>query len=365
VDQSTHTEQFAAYLRMLKDRTGRGYERLGRQAGVSGSSLHRYCSGLSVPSDYRVVHAFAKTCGASHEELRSLNRLWALADAERDVADDDHIAVVADIETPDSDAVVADLLVPEAVVMDPDDTDELAGSMVHTVVAPPGVAIGQRSRHPVLVVLAVAVLLGVSLWAWDARRSDPSGASDRNGQLLFSAACEPTVSMGEHDECVREVQRLLVQAGGKLTVDGDFGPETLRRVTAFQVLAGLPPKGVVDDATKRGLYEQKVRVATWSPTEVEQRIREVFPEDPDHAVAIARCQSFLDPLWVLPNTNGTRNWGVFQISDPRLIEMGGTPLLAFDPAWNIGAARRLWSARRDFHDWPSCDAAWSITPTAP
>ncbi|MGH1553436.1 helix-turn-helix domain-containing protein [Streptomyces sp. L7] len=60
--------KFAAHLRMLKDRSGRGYDRLGKEAGVSGSSLHRYCSGLSVPGrDYRVVHAFAKVCGASAE----------------------------------------------------------------------------------------------------------------------------------------------------------------------------------------------------------------------------------------------------------------------------------------------------------
>ncbi|WP_460808574.1 helix-turn-helix domain-containing protein [Micromonospora zhanjiangensis] len=69
---------------MLKYRSGRGFEWLGRQARVSGSSVHRYCSGLSVPSDYRVVHSFAKACGASPEEMRSVHRLWALADASRD-----------------------------------------------------------------------------------------------------------------------------------------------------------------------------------------------------------------------------------------------------------------------------------------
>ena len=31
----------------------------------------------------------------------------------------------------------------------------------------------------------------------------------------------------------------------QLSVDGSFGPETLRRVTAFQVLAGVPARGVV------------------------------------------------------------------------------------------------------------------------
>ncbi|WP_019070077.1 hypothetical protein [Streptomyces hokutonensis] len=36
-------------------------------------------------------------------------------------------------------------------------------------------------------------------------------------------------------------------------------------------------------------------------------IREVFAEDPDTAVAVARCASFLDPLYVLPHTNGSRS----------------------------------------------------------
>ncbi|WP_055590848.1 helix-turn-helix domain-containing protein [Peterkaempfera griseoplana] len=81
---SPHVEQFAAYLRMLKNRSGHGFDRLGKQAGVSGSSLHRYCSGHSVPADYGVAHSFAKVCGASAVELRELHRLWALADTFRD-----------------------------------------------------------------------------------------------------------------------------------------------------------------------------------------------------------------------------------------------------------------------------------------
>jgi hypothetical protein len=74
-------------------------------------------------------------------------------------------------------------------------------------------------------------------------------------------------------------------------------------------------------------------------------------------VAIADCQSFLDPLHILPNTNGTRNWGLFQISDARLRELGGTPREALDPEWNIQAARKLWSRDRDFGDWPHCERA--------
>ncbi|MEV6638627.1 helix-turn-helix domain-containing protein [Amycolatopsis sp. NPDC051371] len=318
---TVHTDKFAAYLRMLKDRSGQGYERLGRQAGASGSSLHRYCSGKSVPADYRVVHSFAKVCGASAEELRELHQLWALADAGR-----------------------VDEVSPEQVETSPSAApgDDLA--------RPP-----RRRWSAAAAIAIVALLAGGLAWATADRPGPAAGRyADR---MLFSAACQPPVSMGQHDECVTEVQNLLVAAQGRLAVDGSFGPETLRRVTAFQVLAGLPARGVVDEATKNALYDRRTSLAGWSAAMVEQRVRAVFTEAPDTAVAIARCASFLDPLWVLPNTNGSRNWGVFQISDARLLDLGGTPRQAFDPVWNIDAAHRLWSAHHDFHDWPSCSAA--------
>ena len=314
---TVHADKFAAYLRMLKDRSGQGYERLGRQAGASGSSLHRYCSGKSVPADYRVVHSFAKVCGASAEELRELHQLWALADAAR----------VEDVP-PEQ---------PETA------TDE-------------DVARSSGRRGYLAVAIAIAVLLAGGL-VWVTADGSVPAAGRYADRMLFSAACQPPVSMGQHDECVTEVQNLLVAAQGRLSVDGSFGPETLRRVTAFQVLAGLPPRGVVDEATKTALYDHRTSLAGWSGAMVEQRIRAVFTEAPDTAVAIARCASFLDPLWVLPNTNGSRNWGIFQISDARLLDLGGTPRQAFDPVWNIDAAHRLWSAHHDFHDWPSCSAA--------
>ncbi|MFE4961551.1 helix-turn-helix domain-containing protein [Streptomyces sp. NPDC056660] len=330
---SPQNEKFAAHLRMLKDRSGRGYDRLGKEAGVSGSSLHRYCSGLGVPTDYRVVHAFAKVCGASAEELRELHRLWALADTDRDVP-----AAAAE-ENPVSPSETA-----------PEETVQPRRSRWSE----------RLSSRPAILAAVVAVVL-VAGFVWLPVGSSAGDAPATDGGLLYSPACK-SVSMGQHDECVREVQTLLTRARGTLAVDGDFGPETLRRLTAFQVLAGLPATNVVDDATKKALYAQQVSMTTWSPAKVAQRVREVFVEDPGTAVAVARCASFLDPLYVLPNTNGSRNWGVFQISDARLRDLDGTPLRAFDPDWNIRAAHRLWSVRHDFHDWPSCEAALKSTP---
>ncbi|MFJ5638792.1 helix-turn-helix domain-containing protein [Streptomyces sp. NPDC093223] len=369
---SPQTDKFAARLRMLKDRSGRGYDRLGKEAGVSGSSLHRYCSGLSVPADYRVVHAFAKVCGASAEELRELHRLWALADTDRDGA------APAGTPEPEPEAEVEAEAEPEpeageeaaeagvtggAVAAEPG-----AGEVTSVGSAPERVADRRRSRLPErlssrsAILAAVAAVVLVAGFVWLPVGSSTGDTPSAEGGLLYSPACR-TVSMGQHDECVREVQTLLTRANGRLAIDGDFGPETLRRVTAFQVLAGLPATNVVDDATKKALYAHRVSMTTWSPAKVAQRVREVFTEDPGTAVAVARCASFLDPLYVLPNTNGSRNWGVFQISDTRLQDLHGTPLRAFDPDWNIRAAHRLWSVRHDFHDWPSCEAALDDSPS--
>lgn len=381
----SQTEKFAAFLRMLKDRSGRGYDRLGKEAGVSGSSLHRYCSGLGVPTDYRVVHSFAKVCGASSEELRELHRLWALADTDRNVPPVTTAPAEATVTAPPGETAGKDPATPDAAAtppapaavpaagtlpapepdgplgpLDPVQAAPGPGDTVPTDITPVDAGKPRRPRVPEkpssrFAVLAAAVVVVTGLVAgfvW--MPGDPSPPAEQG--LLYSSACR-TVSMGQHDECVREVQELLKRSGGELAVDGDFGPETLRRLTAFQVLAGMPASNVVDEATKKALYAHKVRMTTWSPDKVTKRIREVFTEDPRTAVAIAGCASFLDPLYVLPNTNGSRNWGVFQISDVRLRELGGTPRRAFDPEWNIQAAHRLWRVRHDFHDWPSCEAA--------
>jgi hypothetical protein len=333
--QSVEEERFAAFLRMFKNRTERSYESLAKRTGVSSSSLHRYCAGTKIPSDYGTIQRFAKECGATQEELRELHRLWVLADAVRRTQPE--LAAGGD-DTADDTADVPD---------EPPEAGQPAQEPARS---------GISRRRLALIGAVALVLAGGGVTAWlvgaDGTAAPPPTVS---GPLLVTSACPPVVSMGQHDECAKEVQVLLSRAGGKLDIDGDFGPGTLRRVIAFQVLAGLQPRGVVDEATKRALYDQKVSMTTWSPEQVERRIREVFPEEPDRAVGIARCQSFLDPLYVLTNTNATRNWGVFQLSDKLLGELGGTQRQALDPEWNIQTARRAWSRHQDFRDWEHCD----------
>ncbi|WP_051722522.1 helix-turn-helix transcriptional regulator [Streptomyces albus] len=80
------TEEFAAYLRRLKDRSGRSYGALAARLHLSASSLHRYCSGEAVPPDYAPAERLARLCEATPEELVRLHRLWLRADAERTAA---------------------------------------------------------------------------------------------------------------------------------------------------------------------------------------------------------------------------------------------------------------------------------------
>lgn len=367
------TERFAALLRSLKNRSGLSYEALAKKTGTAGSTLHRYCRGTSVPQDYGSVHRFATACGATPDELRTLHRQWALADAARPepgTATEADADVVEVVDLVDSDGAEE----PEAT--EPGTVEP--GAVEPEAVGPEAVGVGpirpvrqggrfrldqfRQGRFRVVVIGAVVLTLGVSAWALTTDHPSSgmgtgSGGSTADGRLLFSAACQPVVAMGQHDACVGEVQRLLHAKGADIDVDSDFGPQTLRRVTAFQVFTGLQPNGVVGEDTKKALYTSNVRMTVWPPAKVRQHIRAVFTDAPDAAVAIADCQSFLDPLHILPNTNGTRNWGLFQISDLRLRELGGTPRQALDPEWNIRAAERLWSKKRDFHDWPNCERA--------
>ncbi len=76
-------EEFAARVRALKARDGRSYEALGRRLNVSASSLHRYCTGATVPEDFGVVARLAVLCGADEEERRALEDVWTRADRAR------------------------------------------------------------------------------------------------------------------------------------------------------------------------------------------------------------------------------------------------------------------------------------------
>ncbi len=76
-------EAFAGRLRELREGSGRTYAALARRIGVSGSTLHRYCTGQTVPVEFAPVERLARLCGCTGEEREALHRLWLRAEAER------------------------------------------------------------------------------------------------------------------------------------------------------------------------------------------------------------------------------------------------------------------------------------------
>ncbi|MCP2337738.1 helix-turn-helix domain-containing protein [Actinomadura rupiterrae] len=74
-------ERLAALLSELKERSGLSFAELARRTHASRSTLHRYCTGTSIPDEdkYDIVLAFAKACGATPRELNDLFHHWTLA----------------------------------------------------------------------------------------------------------------------------------------------------------------------------------------------------------------------------------------------------------------------------------------------
>ncbi|MEO3807778.1 helix-turn-helix transcriptional regulator, partial [Sphaerisporangium sp. B11E5] len=69
-------DDLATYLRHLKNKTGRSYDALAKRLGVSKSTLHRYCSGDSVPPRFTLLEQFAKECQANQAEIIELHQRW-------------------------------------------------------------------------------------------------------------------------------------------------------------------------------------------------------------------------------------------------------------------------------------------------
>lgn len=81
----------------------------------------------------------------------------------------------------------------------------------------------------------------------------------------------------------------------------------------------------------------------WTRARIEQEIRSTFPEDPETAVAVAKCESGLNPkAYNGKNRDGSSDGGVFQVNsvhDRHLRQLG---LDKFNPRDNIKFARKLY-----------------------
>ncbi|MEV7415039.1 helix-turn-helix domain-containing protein [Streptomyces sp. NPDC089919] len=77
------TGAFARLMRELKEGSGLSYGVLAKRLHVSTSTLHRYCNGDAVPTEFATVDRFARACGAGRDQALALHRAWLLADARR------------------------------------------------------------------------------------------------------------------------------------------------------------------------------------------------------------------------------------------------------------------------------------------
>ncbi|MEU9272915.1 helix-turn-helix transcriptional regulator [Streptomyces sp. NPDC048251] len=186
--------EFAELLRELKERSGLSYGMLAKRLHMSTSTLHRYCNGDAVPTDYAPVERLARLCKASPQELVELHRRWVLADAVRgrkgSTAEADAVARgVADVAVGDAlaEAAVAEAAVAEAAVADAGVVDVGPGEAVVEVVGDERTRPTRRSLA-LAGVGAVAALGSVALALALTLPSGGSGDGDSVG-----AAATPSV----------------------------------------------------------------------------------------------------------------------------------------------------------------------------
>ncbi|MEV5101023.1 helix-turn-helix domain-containing protein [Streptomyces massasporeus] len=195
MSEGTTAAAFAALLGELKERSGLSYGVLAKRLHMSTSTLHRYCNGDAVPTDYAPVERLARLCKASPEELVELHRRWVLADAgrvrkgsggtggagSRGSASEIASSGAASPEAPPTDVPPTEVTSAEVTSADVTSTDVTpaeAASAEAGVPAPSGLAGRPRPRRALLVGLAAAVVLGgVGLAV-----AVPSGGSDDEGR---------------------------------------------------------------------------------------------------------------------------------------------------------------------------------------
>lgn len=100
----------------------------------------------------------------------------------------------------------------------------------------------------------------------------------------------------------------------------------------------------------------EVRV-NWTQERIEQEIRSVFPNDPDVAVRVAKCESGLDADIQSHHQlsyGRERSFGVFQIHEPdwgkKAIELGFDEWKT-NPAHNIAMARYIYNQAGGWSPW--------------
>ncbi|MFC8094172.1 helix-turn-helix domain-containing protein [Streptomyces sp. NPDC057301] len=189
MSEGTAATDFAAFLRQLKDRSGLSYGVLGKRLHMSTSTLHRYCNGDAVPTDYAPVERLARLCKASPEELVELHRRWVLADALRGrkgaaaaTTSDDGTAVGPDLDQAGSEPTPAPEPTPGPAPAD------LAGPLQLQRSHPAR----PRRRTALLAGVAVAAVLGAAALAMNLPSDGSQGDDDRRSSVGAAASKDVT-----------------------------------------------------------------------------------------------------------------------------------------------------------------------------
>ncbi|HWF55043.1 MAG TPA: peptidoglycan-binding domain-containing protein [Solirubrobacteraceae bacterium] len=107
---------------------------------------------------------------------------------------------------------------------------------------------------------------GVSWWDW--QEGTPQyfrAVSQPVGALKGVAPYETlaTLGAGAQGDVVVWAQEHLISAGQSLTIDGDYGPNTVAAVDAFQQAKGLPVTGEIDPPTWQALLRYPPVTVKW------------------------------------------------------------------------------------------------------
>jgi hypothetical protein len=87
-------------LEDLKVRSGHSYETIGRKCHASKSTVHRYCTGASLPPEFGIVERIGRVCGADREELLRLHQLWVSATGDKIPPRTEITAPAVEVEVP-------------------------------------------------------------------------------------------------------------------------------------------------------------------------------------------------------------------------------------------------------------------------
>ncbi len=107
---------------------------------------------------------------------------------------------------------------------------------------------------------------GISWWDWQEAEPTQFAATAKpvggiRGFVADTAVAE--LAEGDAGDVVVWAQEHLISAGDRVTVDGEFGPQTQAAVESFQAVSGLPVTGVLDPVTWSALLRYQPAAVTW------------------------------------------------------------------------------------------------------